>query len=429
LRLVSWGATDLGRARKVNEDGFMLAPEQGLVAVADGMGGYQRGDVASQLACNVIKESLKTHRHVVDLYRRSPNEATRSAVRTMIDAAMQKACEEVHAAALAITGRGGRMGTTMDLLMLIGRTAFLGHVGDGRIYLLRGGESHLLTRDHSLVQDSADGTASVEDSGVRNVITRALGVFPSVLVDSLAFDIDVGDRLVVCTDGLYRYIEADELSEEVTKGSVEQVVDRLVTLANQRGGRDNITVVVCAVEGSSRRETKPATLQRMEMLRTVDLFQYCTYRELIRVCQVAEQRDIAAGSLLFKEGTVGRECYIIEQGRVSIRKRDVELAVLEVGAYFGEMSFIDMPRRSATAVAVTDTKLLIIRRNQFLQLLKQDSELAAKLMWQLLHKLSRLVRTANQNLVRDASLTDQTTERSGGDMTGLHGDTILEGDE
>jgi serine/threonine protein phosphatase PrpC/CRP-like cAMP-binding protein len=424
LKLVCWGATDVGNARRVNEDSFLLVPEHGFVAVADGMGGYQRGDVAAQLACNVIKETITGHRQVIDLYRRNPNEATQSAVQTMMDSAMQKACREVHDAAVAITGKGGRMGTTMDLLLQVGRTAFIGPVGDGRIFLMRGGEVHQLTKDHSLDHSHLD--ASSDDTG-RNVITRALGVFPSVLVDFLAFDLDVGDRLVLCSDGLYRYLDADELKEEVSEGTVAKVVDRLVGMANTRGGRDNITVVVCAVESETRGETEQATLRRMEVLRNVGLFQYCTYRELMRVCQTAEVREVKKGTVLFDEGDLGRECYIIERGRVVIRKKDVELATLTTSDYFGEMSFIDVPRRSATAVATMDTRLLIIRRNQFLQLLKQDSELAAKLMWQLLQKLSRLVRTTNRRLVAQELMTEPPAPET--PLSGIAGDTILEEDD
>jgi serine/threonine protein phosphatase PrpC/CRP-like cAMP-binding protein len=430
LKLVSWGATDVGNARKVNEDSFLLSPDHGFVAVADGMGGYQRGDVAAQLACNVIKETITAHRQVTDLYRRNPNDATRSAVQTMMDSALQKACREVHEAAVAITGKGGRMGTTMDLLLQIGRTAFIGHVGDGRIYLVRGGEIHQLTQDHTL-QNQRTSNSDMTGPG-RNVITRALGVFPSVLVDFLAFDLDVGDRLVVCSDGLYRYLETDELKEEVGDGTVAKVVDRLVGMANHRGGRDNITVVVCAVESESRGETEQATVRRMEVLRNVGLFQYCTYRELMRVCHTAEVREVTAGTVLFDEGDHGRECFIIEQGQVSIRKNDVELAMLETSDYFGEMSFIDVPRRSASAVALRDSRLLVIRRNQFLQLLKQDSELAAKLMWQLLQKLSRLVRTTNRRLVaqRELGQGGLTTDGIGaGLMERESGNTVLDGDE
>jgi CRP-like cAMP-binding protein len=161
----------------------------------------------------------------------------------------------------------------------------------------------------------------------------------------------------------------------------------------------------------------------MEVLRRVGLFQFCTYRELMRVCQMAEARAYPAGAVLFEEGNHGRECFIIEEGQVMIRKKGQVLAQLGPGDYFGEMSFIDVPRRSASAVVSRDAKLLVIRRNQFLQLLKQDSEIAAKLMWQLLQKLSRLVRLTNRQLVKEVSSFD------GQELIGnAAGDTILEED-
>ena len=418
-----WGATDVGRVRKVNEDSFLLAPDHGFVAVADGMGGYQRGDVAAQLACNVIKEALTAHKHVVDLYRRAPSEASQSAVRTMMDTAMQRACKEVHEAAIAMTGKGGRMGTTMDIVMQAGNTAFISHVGDGRIFLLRGGEIHQLTQDHTLAAQQAAEGVPVADITGKNVITRALGVFPNVLVDAMAFDLNVGDRILICSDGLYRYIDEDELMDEVPKAGVAETVDRLIGMANQRGGRDNISVVVIEAEGDTGHVDDSTTVRRMEVLRNVGLFQFCTYRELMKVCQMAESRDVAAGAVLFDEGDHGRECFIIEEGLVVIRKRGQVLGELKPGDYFGEMSFIDVPRRSASAVVMRDAKLLVLRRNQFLQLLKQDSELAAKLMWQLLQKLSRLVRVTNRQLVKEVSTYDRL-EVIGG--PGAAGDTILD---
>ena len=421
VKLSMWGATDVGRTRKVNEDSFLLSPDHGFVAVADGMGGYQRGDVAAELACNVIKETITAHKHVIDLHRRAPSEAAQSAVRTMLDTAMQRACKEVYDAAIAMTGKGGRMGTTMDIVLQSGNTAFIAHVGDGRIFLLRGGEIHQLTQDHTLAaQQAQDGVPLQEISG-KNVITRALGVFPNVLVDALAFDLNVGDRIIVCSDGLYRYVDEQELEKEVPSDKAATVVERLIGMANERGGRDNISVVVLEAEADTGQADDRATVRRMEVLRNVGLFQFCTYRELIRVCQMAESRTVPAGTTLFEEGSHGRECFIIEEGQVLIRKHGQTLATLGTGDYFGEMSFIDVPRRSASATVTRDVQMLVIRRNQFLQLLKQDSELAAKLMWQLLQKLSRLVRTTNRRLVQEVSTFD------GQEVIGnAAGDTILE---
>lgn len=410
MQIATWGASDVGRTRKVNEDAYILLSDLNLVAVADGMGGFQRGDVASRLACSVIRETVLEHRALVEAYKNDPDESGRKGIKAMLETAIQRACEEVHQAASTIAGEGGRMGCTMDLLMVVGTTAFIAHVGDGRIYLLRGNEAHQLTEDHSLVQQQLrEGLISPDEARrarFKNVITRALGVFPSVLVDSLHFELDKGDRLLLCTDGLYRYVGLREVGFTLAGEVTEETVSKLVELANQRGGRDNITVVLCLARVEATGEQVAPTRQRMEVLRRVDLFQYCTYRELMNVCQVAERREVPAGEVLFREGETGRECFVVEAGRVAIEKSGTRLAVAEAGDYFGEMSFIDAPQRSAGCITLEDSTFLVLDRDRFLQLMKQDSELASKLLWQLLHKMSRLVRTTNDKLVAETITLD-----------------------
>ena len=409
MQLQTWAATDIGQTRKVNEDSYLLAPDLGLVAVADGMGGFQRGDVASGLAVNVLKETVVAHRELLELFRRSPTDANRGSVRAMLEMAFQRACEEIHEASQAIAGEGGRMGTTLDVLLVVGTSAFIAHVGDSRIYLLRGGEAHQLTEDHSLVQQQLrEGIITPEEAKkarFKNVITRALGAFPSVLVDSLTFELDRGDKLILCTDGLHRYVGHRELAFLLGNHG-DDAVSRMVDMANQRGGRDNITAVVASADSFASEEFVPPVRAHMEVLRRVDLFQFCTDRELLSVCQVAPQRQVTQGTVLFREGDIGRECFVIQSGTVSIQKNNTQLAVLRPADYFGEMSFFDMPRRSADAVALEDATFLIIDRNNLLQLMKQDSDLAAKLMWQLLQKLSRLVRSSNDRIVAETITLD-----------------------
>lgn len=410
MQLQSWAATDVGQTRKVNEDSYLLAPDLGLVAVADGMGGFQRGDVASGLACNVLKETVASHRELLDLYRRNPTEAARGSVRSMLEMAFQRACEEIHEASTAIAGEGGRMGTTLDALLVIGTTAFIAHVGDSRIYLLRGSEAHQLTEDHSLVQQQLrEGLITPEEAKkarFKNVITRALGAFPSVLVDSLTFELDRGDRIVLCSDGLHRYLGHRELAFLLTSHGGDEAVQKMVDLSNQRGGRDNITVVVASADAAAADEFVLPVRAHMEVLRRVDLFQYCTYRELMSICQIAQQRSVAKGTKIFREGDVGREAWFIQSGTVGIQKNNTQLALLRPGDYFGELSFFDSPHRSADAIALEDGQFLVIDRNSFLQLMKQDSDLAAKLMWQLLQKLTRLVRASNDRIVAETITLD-----------------------
>ncbi len=408
----TFGASDVGQSRAVNEDAFVLDQALGLVAVADGMGGFQRGDVASQLACNVLVEAVSAAEGLIDAYRREPTDRSRGAVKAVLEAAFQKACEEVYTAGVAITGQGGRMGSTLDALLIVGSTAFIAHVGDGRIYLLRGSEVHQLTEDHSLVQQQLkEGLITAEQARTarnKNVITRAMGVLPSVQVDSLHFELDPGDKLLLCSDGLYRYVGMRELGLSLLKTGGDGAVRELVDAANARGGRDNITCLVVEVGGAGAGlgRAELGVADHIGVLRRVDLFQYCTYRELLAASQIAAPRSAAAGERVFAEGDPGRECFIVVSGAVELRKGSTVLARAAAGDYFGEMSFVDSPKRSADAIAVEDSAFLVIERDRFLQLMKQDAELAVKLTWQLLRKMASLVRATSEKLALEPPLLD-----------------------
>ena len=195
---------------------------------------------------------------MVERFRQESTDTNRLAVKAMLEAALQSACEQVHEAAVALTGQGGQMGTTFDCLLVAGTTAFIGHVGDARVYLHRGADIHQLTEDHSLVQQQIrEGLLTVEQARkarFKNVITRALGVFPSVIVDTAHFELDPGDRVFLCSDGLYRYIGKRELGLSLAGEVDEQTVSDLVERANERGGRDNITAVLCVFEPDHARE-------------------------------------------------------------------------------------------------------------------------------------------------------------------------------
>lgn len=412
MQIETFGASDVGQTRAANEDAFVLAPDLGLVAVADGMGGFQRGDVASQVAVNVLVEAISAGASVLNAYRSAPDDRSRGAVKAVLEAAVQRACEEVYGAGVAITGQGGRVGTTLDAVLVIGNTAFIAHVGDGRIYLLRGTEVHQLTEDHSLVQQQLkEGLITAEQARTarnKNVITRALGVLPSVQVDSLHFELDPSDKLLLCSDGLYRYVGMRELGLAMLKVGGEAAVRQLVDSANSRGGRDNITCVVVELraEGAPRRRADGPQADHIAVLRRVDLFAVCTYRELLATSQITVPRAVPAGTVLFAEGEAGRECFIVVDGLVELRKGNTILTRAGSGDYFGELSFVDSPRRSADAVAVEDTTFLVLERDRFLQLMKQDAELAVKLTWQLLRHVAAQLRATSEKLAAEPVLAD-----------------------
>ncbi len=230
-------ATDNGRARDHNEDAFQIetkparAGAGALFVVCDGMGGFASGEVASELAA----ETIVAH------YYATPAPDPGTGLRGAFDEANRRVWRE---------GRG-KMGTTGVAALFIGDAALLANVGDSRAYLLRAGAIRQLTSDHSFVAEQVVAGMLTADeartSSYRNIITRALGYRPEVDVDLYQEAVFPGDRVLLCSDGLYGSVEPHELAELATSGPLEPAVDELIALANDRGGQDNITAVLVEV--------------------------------------------------------------------------------------------------------------------------------------------------------------------------------------
>ncbi len=227
--------TDVGRRRKVNEDRYALAPELGLYLVADGMGGHTAGQVASELASEAVLQAVR---------------ALAGAPQTLSEklrAAVSAANREIFETAQAKPELAG-MGTTLVALLAGEGRAALAHVGDSRAYLVRGEQIRQLTDDHSLVAELVRrrhiSELAARDHPHRHVLTRALGVQRTVEPDLVELTPARGDTFVLCSDGLTGHLDDAEIGEVVSGAAELQAqCDRLVELANERGGEDNITVV------------------------------------------------------------------------------------------------------------------------------------------------------------------------------------------
>ncbi len=237
--------SDLGRQRQGNEDSYYVrAP---LFVVADGMGGAQAGEVASELAVRQFEGGLPDGRE--------PAEALAELI--------QEANAEIHRQARTDPDRAG-MGTTVTAASLAGDTVVVAHVGDSRCYLLRDGDLIRLTRDHSLVGELvARGKLTEEQAEShpqRSVITRALGAYPEVEVDTEVFPARDGDVFLLCSDGLTGMVHEPQLKPllEDRERSLEQTGRTLIAAANEAGGRDNITVILFRLEDVEDRRSGAA---------------------------------------------------------------------------------------------------------------------------------------------------------------------------
>lgn len=265
FRLEFAAKTDTGLVRSHNEDCVAISPAHGLAILADGMGGYQAGEVASGIAVKVLKEALeeglsRLSDKQLELQRQSGpahqlmDESIHRANDAILEAARIEACYE-------------GMGTTLIAALFHGDTVTIAHVGDSRAYRLRQGDLVQITKDHSLVQEQLDaGLISPEwaqFSSIKNLVTRAVGVGTDMEVEIHDHHVEAGDLYLLCSDGLSDMLADQEICELVKnrQPSLDDACNGLVQKANNNGGRDNISVIL--VEARAVEQPAAGLLDRM----------------------------------------------------------------------------------------------------------------------------------------------------------------------
>jgi protein phosphatase len=240
-QIICHGKTDIGSYRSKNEDAFVLNPGLGFITVADGMGGSASGEVASRILVDTASSIFEMRA-----------EQSETGISRLVQNIFQSANEKILSAARENPKHKG-MGCTADVMAFDSRGYVLGHVGDSRTYLLRQGKLRQITKDHSFIQDQIDhGLITPEEArknAFRHVILRAVGVGETLAVDLIRGNYAPGDLFMLCTDGLTDMLDDSSILKILLLpiDSVEKI-DKLVESANDAGGRDNITVILCEVK-------------------------------------------------------------------------------------------------------------------------------------------------------------------------------------
>lgn len=239
MKLKSFGLTDIGMKRKVNQDAFLIDEEQGIFLVADGMGGHKGGEVASQLAVQVVRDICVQQKNLPMAER--------------VNQAINDACEEIFKRSAESEDLQG-MGTTILALLIENGEACLGQVGDSRGYLFSESKLWQITEDHSLLNEEIRAgrlvASQAKDYQFKNVITRSVGYESRVSVDIYKRILRPGDGFLLCSDGLSGLVTVEEMEACLRHAEPEISLPEMVDLANSRGGDDNITVVFCKTKES-----------------------------------------------------------------------------------------------------------------------------------------------------------------------------------
>jgi protein phosphatase len=252
-----FSAVDVGRCRSNNEDAVAIDEELALAVLADGMGGYNAGEVASELATSRI------HSLYGAWLRRHGRQAANAELLRALDACVLETNRAIYDAGSADPSCAG-MGTTLVVALLRDDRLLVGHVGDSRAYRLRGATLQQITHDHSVMQEQIDaGLISAEQaaiSGRRNLVTRALGVEDSVRLEAHLHEVEPGDIYLLCSDGLSDMLEDDAIARLLLRhDGLADAGRALVDAANQAGGRDNISLILVRVnsDGGPERHRWP----------------------------------------------------------------------------------------------------------------------------------------------------------------------------
>ena len=237
--MISFGKSDKGRKRNINEDSYYFDSDRGVFIVADGMGGHLAGEEASKIAVDTISKFLIN---------------ASSNIESIIEKSITTTNNLIHSKS-EMDQKFKGMGTTLTCAVFRNKKLFVGHVGDSRLYQFRDYTLHLLTDDHSKVWEFyKEGIITKDEARThpyKNVITRAVGIKPEVHIDIFSVNsLMVGDMYLICSDGLNDMLNDDQITDILSLGEtgIEQKVDLLIEQANKNGGKDNITVILFMME-------------------------------------------------------------------------------------------------------------------------------------------------------------------------------------
>jgi protein phosphatase len=243
--------SDAGMVRSHNEDSVFVSATTGLVILADGMGGYNAGEVASGMATSLLGSELEKYAARIDTQRLASADGP-TPIHQAIEAEILRTNAAIYQAAQSQPQYAG-MGTTLVLALFHDNAVTAAHIGDSRLYRYRDGRLVAVTRDHSLLQEQIDsGMITPEEarrSQNRNLVTRALGVDPEVEPEIREYDTLQGDLYLLCSDGLNDMVEDAEIEHtlQALSGNMELAASQLVQMANDNGGRDNVSVILVRI--------------------------------------------------------------------------------------------------------------------------------------------------------------------------------------
>ncbi|MFT6160313.1 MAG: serine/threonine protein phosphatase PrpC [Myxococcota bacterium] len=356
----------------------------GLLAIASPSGFSDAHQAATQIALDAVRTHIQRNTDILRRFHKTATPGLRDRILQILREGFRRAAHETFAFARRHEG----LTVSLDVLLIAGKEAFVAHAGDGRGYLIRRGILHQLTIDH------------VNPATSPPSLLHALGPRPAAHVETLCMEIANGDRFLVANSSLWRAISEDKLLIAITTGSPRDLARRLAISLPQHP-----LVAATAVIGAP--DVQDTATKLLGILAPMPLFMYCSEVQLRQVAQATHPRRFGTGLVLFHQGDPGAELYLVIEGKIRIERDGQHIVTIGPGSNFGEMAMLDEPFRSATAIVQTPCELLVIKKEAFFSLLRDNPLLAVKILWNMLLTVSSNLRTSTARLAEvtgDATL-------------------------
>ena len=409
-------ASQAGSSKATNQDAYLVDDRLGIHLVCDGMGGHRGGETAAQLACNTTLNYLRKHQEAI-LGFAAGTESKETLV-DLVTSAILTANTEIYRMAAAEPSLAG-MGTTLAMLLITGNLGIVAHVGSSRVYLYRNDQLTQLTKDHTLSQELIDRGLMTEAKAAKwaygRVLSRALGPMEAVVVNTLQLDILPGDRFVLATDGITTALTADEIKAVLANSSQDTVAQLLVQAshANDHENRsenhsDDATVIVAdSLSDISDEALQQArtweVLQKTSSLQDMFLFRSLDPRSIMQIVSNSVIMYNDPSDLLFNQGDVEQNIYIILEGDFEVLVNGTVIAKLSRGNHFGEMSWFSQEPRSATVRCCSNSKLLKVSALFLEGFILRSPEAGVLILRELARELSMRLRATNELILYSAN--------------------------
>lgn len=394
-------ATVSGQSHVSNQDAFVVDEALGAYLVCDGIGGHRGGDIAAQTACAAALEHLQKNSAIIEAAKVAGSSI--EPLSELCTAAVLAANERVYRRSKADQTVSG-MGTTIAMLVIAGGRGVVAHAGSSRVYVCRNGELIQLTKDHKLAQELIDRGLLTEQKAASlpyaRALSKAVGLLEAITPDCLSLDALPGDRFLIVTDGVTQALPKDELRQIVAGPGGGSSASTIIKTAADRGGSDDATaiVVVPAAEPQESAEQLARSEQvvlKTELLQEMFLFKPLASSDIMEIVGQSELVPSKTGDVLFAQGSVEQNIYIILEGTFNVVVDGTVVAKLAKGSHFGEMSWLSHEARSATVRCAVDGTLLKVSALFLQSFILKSPECGVRILRELARELSSRLRATN----------------------------------